>query len=355
MKSLVESLNPWYQTIDFGNGVWSNNGKCATGTSEQVYQDIRSFLPEDSLYATNYLDIGSNAGYFLVRLLLDGGAEGNGIDSNPLCIEQSKFVSKHFLKKRSRNLKFFHQDYKDYLIQEAKNVRYDAIIASSVLYPRFLKPMMDKKWLDDHFNQITKLLVGKTHTIIARWRQENNCRNGDMFYEHLKKLNFHETGRKKLCSRTLVRYQKGGIFKLSKNHDMVFDGNRTRGWDEIISAISGCKNLRSWHYSGLHNIKRKDLSNFISYVSPDELRYRNFNKSKNMYNTTTEYDFLKCHKAKLLQSIIDNGIQTPIVAIKTNDEYDEYRVDDGNHRSGIAKALKLNKVPAIILKEIKET
>jgi hypothetical protein len=347
LKKQIENLGNWYQTIDFGNEVFTNNNISATGTAEQVYQDIKSFLPKH-LDSTHYLDIGCSAAYFIVRLLLDGAGDATGIDVDIKCIKQANFIKSFFLKDKDRDLKIIHGDFKDYLISIPSNVRYDAIIASSVLYPRTNISKLDRKYLEEYFYQRAKLLTDKTYTIIARWRQEDNCRNGDIFYEQLQKFNYQETGRKKLCNRTLVRYQRNENLKLSKNHRMVFPDDRTRGWDEIISAITDCKNMRVWNRVD----ERKDLSNFITYVSPSTLTNRNFisDRLKKIYNTTTELEFISKHRSKLFESVKKIGIQQPPVVRKTKEE-SEYLVDDGNHRVGIAKALKFDKIPVIILEE----
>ncbi len=343
-QQIIKDLGPWYQTIDF-NGILTNKNH-PTGTAEQVYQDIKSFLPKH-LMVTNILDIGCSAAYFIIRLMMDGAGEATGIDINPKSIQQAEFTKDFYLKDIKQDIKLLCDDYMDYLRKDLN--RYDAIIASSVLYPRFMKSKMDKEWMIDNYYEKAELLTSKTFTIIARWRQENNYRNGDLFYEQLQKFNFHETGRKELCSRTLVRYQRDGNLILSKNHDMVFNDDKPRGWDEIISAVSDCKNLRVWFR--LDKDKRKDLSPFITWVNPDILIHRKFNspKAQKIYNTKTQLEFLENHRALLLKSVKENGIETPIVARETDEGL---IVDDGNHRSGIAQSLKLDKIAVIILKEV---
>jgi len=344
LEQQVNDLNPWYQCIDFGNGIITNDS--TTGTAEQVYQDIRSFLFEN-LELTRFLDIGCSAGYFITRLILDGANNCRGIDINPNSIKQANLVKSYFLKnKKDHNIKLICDKYEDFLTNEPHTTRYHAIIASSVLYPRTFRSTMDEEFLKDYFYVRAKLLTDKTWNIIARWRNENNCRNGDIFYEQLQKFGFHENGRKELCNRTLVRYQKTGNLRLANNHHMVFDDYKTRGWNEIITVIAGCKNLRLWNR--LDKTKRKDLSNFITYVSPKTLTYRNFLKN-NIYNSNTEMEFLENHKPKLFKSIKEIGIeQPPVIREKKNGLL---LVDDGNHRVGISNCLKFDKIPVIILKE----
>jgi len=348
LKQQIEDLGNWYQTIDFGNGVFTNNNVSATGTAEQVYQDIRSFLPRH-LDSTHFLDVGCNSGYFIVRLMLDGAADATGVDIDTKCINQANFVKSFFLdKNKCKSIRIIQKDFQKYLTSIPSNTRYDAIIASSVLYPRTNIASLDRKYLEDYFYQRAKVLTDKAYMLICRWRTEDNCRNGDIFYEQLQKFNYQEIERKELGNRNLVVYQRDENLKLAKNHRMAFDDDKTRGWDEIISKITDCKNLRVWNRTD--KTERKDLSDFITYVSPSTLIYRNFLSSRHqkIYGTTTELDFIANHKPKLFESVKEIGIQQPPVVRETDEGY---MVDDGNHRSGLANALGFDKIAVIILKE----
>jgi ParB-like chromosome segregation protein Spo0J len=64
-----------------------------------------------------------------------------------------------------------------------------------------------------------------------------------------------------------------------------------------------------------------------------------------------DWQFLRDNKHDLIESIARQGMVIPLVAKVLPDGY---RIDEGNHRSGIAKMLGFKTIPVILLDEITE-
>ena len=101
----IKDLDPWYQPIHFGHGIFSRasskNGKLSflrsIGTFDRGirkwYKFIKPNLPFD-LKGKRVLEIGCNAGLFLQQSIKEGAIEGVGIEKDDRYYAQAKFTSK---------------------------------------------------------------------------------------------------------------------------------------------------------------------------------------------------------------------------------------------------------------------
>lgn len=324
LRSKIEELGPWYQSVSFDN-IRTNDDNIS---AEDIYLGLRPLII-NHLNDMRFLDVGCNSGYFTDRFVMDGAELAIGVDKNPRCFPQALFLKKWLFgeDKKSEKVIFYNESFQDYLKRIPHTTRFDCILASAVLY--YQKDMYE----------VAKLFSEKTHTVICRWyKVDDDYRNGNTFYDHLKTFGFHENGRSEVGGRDFVRYEKDGPFRLIKNHNLLFGDNPlTRGYDEIIKRVTECRNPIVW--SRIDAEKRKNIDNFISYVLPRELIHRDFGPN---------YEVLFSNKAGLIESIKKNGLLNPLVVIKANNGY---IVDDGNHRAGIANLLNLEKVAVIILEK----
>lgn len=126
----IKDFNPWYQKIDFGNGVFSP-GRRECG--EVVWKGIVKYLLPPTLEDMKILDLGCNAGLFCVRSALLG-ASATGIEKSEHWYRQALFVRGYFEKLYRKKLDV------TYLCGDVQKVigglsgEFDLVFAISVLY-----------------------------------------------------------------------------------------------------------------------------------------------------------------------------------------------------------------------------
>jgi len=133
LQEQIEDLRPWYQIVDFGNGVKSpGQGDCG----EWMWNILRPHLPQ-SLEGLSLLDLGCNTGIHCVRFAMEGGKGIVGVDNNdaPMATKQTTFVKKYFEEKERKQFDI------TYLEGEVENVllntdfpRFDMIFALSIFH-----------------------------------------------------------------------------------------------------------------------------------------------------------------------------------------------------------------------------
>ena len=169
LEKRIEELKPWYQQVDFGNGVKSPGH---TDCGDLVWPVIRKFMPP-SLAGLRILDMGANTGIHCVRAALEG-AEAVGVDNNdaPMATRQQVFVKKFFEEKYNTKLKiqYFESEIEDFIFDYSSE-RFDLILALSVLHHfRYSR----------HKEFIEKLGI-MTDNVLVRFRAGNIDKNYAFF------------------------------------------------------------------------------------------------------------------------------------------------------------------------------
>lgn len=95
LRRKVESLGPWYQNIDLGQGVSTSPDSRYGNHPLDRYNSLLPYLPAD-LTGKSVLDIGCNAGFFSVDMKRRGARRVLGIDLFEQHLEQARFVADHF-------------------------------------------------------------------------------------------------------------------------------------------------------------------------------------------------------------------------------------------------------------------
>jgi len=329
LRATIEELSPWYQSIDFGDGIITPGGKFY---GDPLWSTLRSFLPAN-LDQMNFLDVGSNAGIFCIRLGLEACVNVVGVERNEKWIKQSEFLMKYFTQKHDPNLpgkvKFVHDGAESFLNSIPHNTRYFAIIAISVLYHQ------------NNPDEYARLFNQYTDTIITRWRNGDSAHERFAFNNELDRLGFYIAKEVEIHGRLFIVYERRGNWRLHKNHERLFKDGKSRSYSELMKTLTGFVNLVVW--GRWDKADRKDISDFISHVSPEACFHRDFSSEVGGHD-----GFLKSYKKQLVQSIIKEGIHTPVVGKVIEGGFQAL---EGNHRVGIAKMLKHKTVPIIILEE----
>jgi SAM-dependent methyltransferase len=323
----VVSLGPWYHKINF-EGTMSNEDSIS---SEEIYQELRPLL-NDRLEESIFLDVGCNDGYYTSRLGVDKAQSVVGVEKSEKCIKQAYFLRDYLIKDPSsrKNVEFVCDTFQNYLMTILQTTRFNCILALSVIYHQH-----------DQY-EVARLFSNMTHMIITRFRREdrgeNEIRTGEIFSSHLRKFKFVETERKEFGGRDFVRYDRIGNLRLEKNHSKLFtDEIYTRGYDEIIGKVVGCRHPVVW--SRLEESLRKNIDDFVTWVKPEMLIHRNMDP---------DFEVVFRNKKNLLESVKEHGLLCPIVGRRKKNGY---AIDDGNHRAAISKILKLDRVAIIGMEE----
>jgi len=91
----IEELRPWFQSIPLGDGVFIQRDDVHRGPREhpqQLLRIIQPYLPA-SMEGLRVLDVGCNAGFFLLESKRRGAAHVLGIDMVPGALKQAALVS----------------------------------------------------------------------------------------------------------------------------------------------------------------------------------------------------------------------------------------------------------------------
>ena len=166
----VDALKPWYQIVDFENGIKSpGQGDCG----EWMWNVLRPHLP-DSLKGLSLLDLGCNTGIHCVRFAMEGGKGIVGLDNTdaPMAIKQTKFVRDYFEKREGKkfDITYLEGGVDDYLL-EGKLGKFDIVFALSILH--HLRT-------HDH-NKIVAALCQLAPTIFLRFRAGSIDKNYEYF------------------------------------------------------------------------------------------------------------------------------------------------------------------------------
>lgn len=169
VRNEIEELNPWYQTIDFGDGVKSPG---VSSCGDPLWFWIRIYLPK-KLKGVRILDLGSNAGIYCIRAALEG-AEVVGVEHSEKWMGQAKYVRKYFEGKHDRklNIRYIQSRMED--VKEDLG-RFDAVLATAVLY--YVREEEQKR--------LVKWICSITENVVARYRGRIRMdRFNPMFWEN---------------------------------------------------------------------------------------------------------------------------------------------------------------------------
>lgn len=95
LRRRVESLGPWYQNIDLGQGISTRPDSPYGNHPQDRFNYLLPYLPDD-LTGKSVLDIGCNAGFFSVEMKRRGAERVLGIDLFEQHLEQARFVADYF-------------------------------------------------------------------------------------------------------------------------------------------------------------------------------------------------------------------------------------------------------------------
>ncbi len=127
LRNNIKQLKPWYQNVDFGNGVAAKSTH-STLSGEYAWNYIKQLLP-DSLEGKRVLDLGSNAGLFCVRTAQMGAKEVVGIEREQKHLRQCAFLKEYF---NTNNVRFVTGNLED--VKGMNLGKFDIILAIAVLY-----------------------------------------------------------------------------------------------------------------------------------------------------------------------------------------------------------------------------
>ena len=91
----IGELRPWFQSIPLADGAGVQRDDVHRGPREhpqQLWRKIQPYLPA-SLEGLRVLDVGCNAGYFLLETRRRGAAYALGIDMVPSALKQAALIS----------------------------------------------------------------------------------------------------------------------------------------------------------------------------------------------------------------------------------------------------------------------
>jgi tRNA (mo5U34)-methyltransferase len=90
LNQRIAELGPWYQNIEVASGVWTN--PVANDYPASRLRTLQPWIPAD-LSGKSVLEIGCNAGFFLLEMKKRGAARCVGIDIMPHALAQARFVA----------------------------------------------------------------------------------------------------------------------------------------------------------------------------------------------------------------------------------------------------------------------
>lgn len=93
LKAVIDRLGPWHHSIEFVPGIRTHPE--FPDHPESRWGTIEPHIPKD-LRGKSVLDVGSNSGFFSVKMKQRGADRVVGIDMMPHLIEQGKFLSHWF-------------------------------------------------------------------------------------------------------------------------------------------------------------------------------------------------------------------------------------------------------------------
>jgi SAM-dependent methyltransferase len=212
IKNKINQLKPWYQgitlndklSIKSGHSKWS--GDFSWNYISQIIKDSNF-----SLENKRVLDLGSNAGLFVIRAAQAGAKEVIGVESDGRHILQSKFIHSFFSEQDGKNYNvFFRQGTCEKTVNE-KLGHFDLTLAISVLYHVGLKGT--KYYTDKHLSQqenFIKRLCGMTDNVVVRTRNKP-YNDGDYYSKTFAKFDFKTINRidEKENQRSLLFLSKG--------------------------------------------------------------------------------------------------------------------------------------------------
>lgn len=91
LRRRIAELGPWFHNLDIA-GVQTAPGHFLGDYPREKWQRFAHALPHD-LSGRSVLDIGCNAGFYALEMKRRGASRVLGIDSEPLYLEQARFVA----------------------------------------------------------------------------------------------------------------------------------------------------------------------------------------------------------------------------------------------------------------------
>lgn len=198
----VKELEPWYQTIKFGD-ILTTTSKTS---GVRLWKIIKKYYLSDDLRGYRILDLGCNAGYFTVQAAILG-AKVTGVELNKTFLEQANFTKQYFeeISGKKLDVKFIKSDIGSLDFQSLG--KFDYIFAIAVLY-HIGKQKFGKysegalKEQEMVIGELTKL----SDKILVRTRNAN-INNVEHYSEIFKKFGFRPTKVLDQGRRSLVLYK----------------------------------------------------------------------------------------------------------------------------------------------------
>jgi tRNA (mo5U34)-methyltransferase len=91
----VRALGWWYQHFELPDGTWTGDGTPPAYYPEERWNAFAGHIPE-SLAGKSVLDVGGNAGYFAIRMLLRGAKSCTLVDPYREFAAQARFAAAQF-------------------------------------------------------------------------------------------------------------------------------------------------------------------------------------------------------------------------------------------------------------------
>ncbi|MET1756647.1 TIGR04290 family methyltransferase [Novosphingobium sp. RD2P27] len=127
LQQQVDTLAPWFQNIDLGQGVQTAPEHFLGDYPAFKFRGFAHVIPED-LTGKSVLDIGCNAGFYAMEMKRRGADRVLGIDSDDRYLAQARFASEQ--------LGFNDIEYRNHSVYDvgALGEKFDLVIFMGVLY-----------------------------------------------------------------------------------------------------------------------------------------------------------------------------------------------------------------------------
>jgi len=126
-RKRVEELGWWYQHFNFPNGASTITDKNRGYDVDKRWKIIEPYVPKD-LQGKTCLDLGGNAGYYSIQMMLRGAKKCVLVDPYVEFLEQAKFASEQF----NVELELINDDAHTYCLSTEE--RFDYVIFMGLLY-----------------------------------------------------------------------------------------------------------------------------------------------------------------------------------------------------------------------------
>ena len=125
----INKLGPWYQRYKMGKKLFTTDSMIS---GAPIWPDIRSLM-QDDLYGARILDIGSNAAYYSMMLVLEG-VDVVMVESSPLYFKQGKWTKHYYEEKYNKKLSVSMYNKSISKMDISELGYFDYILALSVIY-----------------------------------------------------------------------------------------------------------------------------------------------------------------------------------------------------------------------------